>query len=133
VKGHINFDFAFVSSSASSNSPAAFRHGFASKTTRIPLYRSVSSKTKHVTLKNIIDDAIKSVHHSVKSRERLKFDCYMVNSPQSLYRSVLFGAVSAAARAALALNGTKNFPRKAFIMPKGCIINCMNVIFRGKL
>lgn len=133
MKGHINFDFAFVSLSESSSSPAAFCHGFVSKTARIPSYRRVSSKTKHVTLKNIINDAIKSVHHSAKCRECLEFDCYMVNSPQKLYKAVLFGAVKAAARAAVALTGTKNLPLKAFMMPKGCIITCITVIFGGKL
>ena len=133
MKGHINFDSAFVSSSESSSSGAAFCHGFVSKTARIPSYRPVSSKTKHVTLKNIINNDTKSVHHSAKCRECLEFDCDMVNSPQKLYKAVLFGAVRAAARAAVALIGTEILPLKAFMMPKGCIITCITVMVGGKL
>lgn len=55
----------------------------------------------------------------------------MVNhAPHKVYKPVLFGAATVAAKAPVALTGIKNFQRKEFAIPKGCIMSCITVMVR---
>lgn len=55
----------------------------------------------------------------------------MVNhAPQNVYKAVLFGVATVAAKAPVALTGIKTFQRNEFAIPNGCIMSCITVMVR---
>ena len=82
VNGQVILDL--VSTVLASCRSELFRHGLSSKAARIFPYLSVSSRQNHVTLKIIINEATKRVHHS----KRLGFSTGLTFRKSTTHRKI---------------------------------------------